>query len=211
MINKVNSILGITETYKAPEKIIEILYNKNEREKIFKEFLREFNYDVSYDWFRTYFESEHADRKNKKQDFTPSSVGKLVSDIVGESTGEIVFDGCAGTGGLTIEKWHNDQRSSNIFDYKPSDYLYVCEEISERAFPFLLFNLAIRGMNAIVIHCDSISRKCFGVFYIHNEKDDFLAFSNINRLDYSKAVEKQFAVKFIEKKYKYICESVLED
>ncbi|PAE09433.1 methylase, partial [Niallia circulans] len=63
---------------------MEILRYKQQREQLFAAMLAEFNYDVSYDWFTDYFQDEHADRKNKKQDFTPRSLTTLVSALIGD-------------------------------------------------------------------------------------------------------------------------------
>lgn len=196
----INKILGITESYKAPETILKILYDRKRREKIFLEFLKAFNHDVSYDWFHKYFEDEHSDRKKKKQDFTPNSVSDVISKLTGTKKG-MVYEIAAGTGGMTIRKWWNDCLSETPFTYFPSEHFYVCEELSDRAIPFLLFNLMIRGMNAAVVHCDTLSRECKGVFYVNNRKDDFLRFSDLNLMPYSKQVEDYFNVKFNNFRY----------
>jgi type I restriction-modification system DNA methylase subunit len=201
MINTdINEILGITESYKAPETILKILYDRKRREKIFLEFLKEFNHDVSYDWFHKYFEDEHSDRKKKKQDFTPNSVSDIIARLVG-AKGGMAYEIAAGTGGMTIRKWWSDCLSETPFTYFPSKHFYVCEELSDRAIPFLLFNLMIRGMNAAVVHCDVLSRECKGVFYVNNKKDDFLRFSDLNLMPYSKQVEDYFKVKFNNFRY----------
>lgn len=204
-IKTINDILGINESYKATDRMWEIIYDKSLREKIMKQLLRMFEYDVSYDWFRDYFEKEQAERKTKKQDFTPQCLTELLSQIVGNS--KVNYDSCCGTGGITITKWYQDMLSKTVFDYQPSDYMYFCEELSDRAIPFLLFNLAIRGMNAIVIQCDVLSRQSKGVWFVYNEKNDYLSFSTINLMPYTEAVEKEFRIKFIEQKYKPLVES----
>lgn len=206
IVKTINEVLGITESYKATDKMLEIICNRELREKIMKKLLDIFDYDVSYDWFRIYFEQEQAERKTKKQDFTPQCLTELINKLVGSSS--INYDICCGTGGITITKWHQDQQSKTVFDYQPSDYIYYCEELSDRAIPFLLFNLAIRGMNAIVCHCDVLTRQCYGVWFVYNEKNDYLAFSTINLMPYNEAVEKEFRVKFIEQKYKTLVESM---
>jgi|SRR5690625_617598 len=48
IVSKINKILGISESYQAPDTLLNILYNREHREKVFKEMLSEFNYDVSY-------------------------------------------------------------------------------------------------------------------------------------------------------------------
>lgn len=189
---EINKILGITESYQAPSRMMDILYNKDLRENTIKKFLELFDYNVSDDWFRDYFQDEHADRKNKKQDFTPSSVSDLVGRLIGDTskTNGMFYEGCAGTGSMTIAKWNQDRMQHSPFDYKPSWYLYTLEELSDRAIPFLLFNLIGRGMNAIVIHCDVLSRKAKGVFFIQNDYDDHMKFSSLNVMPYTDEVSK---------------------
>lgn len=182
----INEQLGVSDSYQAPDALLKILYNKEVREQIFLNFLAEYEGNVSYDWFTLYFQEEHADRKNKKQDFTPNSVASLLSRLTNDenSKGSLIYDAPAGTGGLLINKWNNERMKSNPFDYKPGWYLHVAEDLSERAIPFLLFNIMVRGMNAVVSHCDVITREAFGTFFIQNDKDDHLSFSNINLIPY---------------------------
>jgi len=86
----------------------------------------------------------------------------------------------------------------------------MLEELSDRALPFLIFNMAIRGVNATIIHCDVLSRDCFGVFFIQNDKNLSLEFSNINVMPYSKDASEAFNVKFFEEKYPAHIESPKE-
>lgn len=196
----INAVLKISDSYQAPAKIMEILYDRTRREALFKEMLPGFDYDVSFDWFHNYFQDEHADRKNKKQDFTPKGVADLTARLAGIGQGT-TYDCAAGTGGMTIRKWDLDRRQHSPFDYRPSNYLYVCEELSERAIPFLLFNLILRGMNAIIVHCDALARKAYGAFFIQNDGDDHMRFSSLNVLLYSEDVAKFLMLDFIEEKY----------
>jgi len=182
-----NELLGITESYQAPQALLEVLYDRPRREQLMMDVLTAVDFDVDDDFFRDYFQAEHADRKVKKQDFTPTSISRLTRALVGD-TGGSFYEGCAGTGSMTIAAWDADRKQHSPFDYRPSWYFYVCEELSERAIPFLVFNLAIRGMNAVVTHCDVLSREAYDVFYIQNDKDDHLSFSSINVLDRSEAV-----------------------
>ncbi|URZ06461.1 N-6 DNA methylase [Clostridium felsineum] len=202
---EINRMLGITESYKAPKTIMDILYDHEKREKIFLEFLKVYSNDVSYDWFHEYFENEHSDRKEKKQDFTPNSVSDILTKVVDTKEGT-VYDVASGTGGIIIRKWWDECSKSTPFSYRPSEHLYCCEELSDRAIPFLLFNLMIRGMNAIVLHCDILSRECKGIFFVNNAKDDLLSFSSLNLMPYTKNVEDYFEVKFTNFRYPSITE-----
>ncbi len=195
-VKTVNNLLGIDDAFKAPGRLMEILLKKEEREGLFRNFLK-IDTNLEYDWFHEYFETEQAERKSKKQDFTPDSVAKLANSIACEPRHTDYYEMAAGTGGMMIARWAynikedpafvlkrketmvNDVLTSSIFTYSPRAYWYHLEELSDRAIPFLLFNAAIRGMNAEIIQCDSLSRKAKRAFYVKNDSDDFLAFSDI--------------------------------
>jgi len=103
------------------------------------------NPDMTGDLWHEYFQDEQGDRNALKQDFTPMEICQLVAEITPEA--ESYADVCAGTGGLTIAL-HN----------RFPDAYYHLEEISERTIPILLFNLAIRNINAEVINGDSLEQ-----------------------------------------------------
>lgn len=78
-----------------------------------------------------------ADRKGKKQDFTPQSLAELVDSLAGDC--EIYVDLCAGTGALTIQRWTRNR-----------DQKFELYEIDEGVVPYLLFNLVVRNIDATV-------------------------------------------------------------
>lgn len=204
ILTKINNLLGIKESYKAPDRLMEILYmDKPERDKYFMNFLEAFDKDVTYDWFHDYFQDEHADRKNQKQDFTPRSVSSLLSQMVGHE-GNTYYEPAAGTGGILIERWNQDRMKHSPFDYEPRDYYYTAEELSDRAIPFLLFNMLIRGMNGNVVQCDVLTREATGAFFIQNDANDFMSFSSLNLLPYNEDTETELNIKFVDEKYKPI-------
>lgn len=200
----INDLLGIKDSYQAPQRIMDILYSGIEdRNKVFMNFLEAFDKDVTYDWFHDYFQDEHADRKKHKQDFTPQSISKLLGEIVG-SEGNTYYEPAAGTGGILIERWNQDRMKHSPFDYEPRDYYYTAEELSDRAIPFLLFNMLIRGMNGNVVQCDVLTREATGAFFIQNDANDFMGFSSLNLLPYNEDMETELNVKFVDQKYKPI-------
>lgn len=145
----INSLIGIKESYQASDALMKILFDREKREEIFKQFLQHDTH-LEKDWFHVYFEEEHANKKKYAQDFTPTAISNVASQLVRGLTGQggTRLDVATGTGSLTICKWYEDCLKYSPFDYLPSMYLYQCEELSDRALPFLLFNLMIRGMNA---------------------------------------------------------------
>ena len=140
----INNLLGIKEAYEMPNKLMEILENKSDREELFENFLKHES-DLSFDWFTDYFQNEQGDREALKQDFTPNCICEIISKL--EEPTETVTDICSGTGGLFIKHWATNKKA-----------YFHCEEISSRTIPILLFNMAIRGVNGELVHGDSLEQ-----------------------------------------------------
>ena len=176
ILSKVNRLIGVNESYKAPERVMEIISDKSTADEVFLKFLAEFEYDLSYEWFNEYFEDEHADRKNRKQDFTPVSVSRLISEMQGSAPQSgVIYEPAAGTGSTIISHWYGETRKYRFpWDYQPDNYLYLCEELSDKTIPFLLFNILIRGMNALVIHGNTLTREAKEVYHCDNKQNDCL-------------------------------------
>ncbi|WP_260306632.1 SAM-dependent methyltransferase [Lactobacillus johnsonii] len=173
----------------------------------FKNFLK-VSTDLSFDWFHEYFEDEQAERKSKKQDFTPDSIAVLLNKLTSKTDG-YYYEPAAGTGGILITRWWqncrtdpvhlHDERFSELLSwitYDPRSYWYQVEELSDRAIPFLIFNMAIRGMNGVVVQCDSLSREAKEAYFIRNDTDNFLAFSKIEKVPHSEALAKELNIKW---------------
>ena len=187
------SLLGVSEPYQVPERLFEVV-TSNERDAVYNAFLETFNYDVTQDWFHEFYEDENAERKKNKQDFTPLCLSRLVSELVGYGDA-VVYEPSAGTGGMLIARWDMERRRHSPFDYKPSMQWFVAEDMSDRAIPFLLFNLSIRGCNANVLHIDSLTRKCKAVYLIENVRDDMLAYSDVIKLPRNDRCKEAFNIK----------------
>ena len=147
----INGILGIQESYKMPDRLMNILMSED-KDAYFDRFM-EVGEDLKHDWFNEYYQNEHGDRDKLKQDFTPDSVCEIAMEII--ELKEPILDMCSGTGALTIRAWnkgHND---------------FYCIEYAERAIPVLIFNLAIRNIKATVFHADAITREVFNVYILN--------------------------------------------
>ena len=199
-----NEIFKVKDNYQVPEKLMNILFNKEEREELFMELLRANDMNVDFDWFYEYFQDEHAERISKKQDFTPRCVADLLSKLVMNSEGDNgnYYECCAGTGGIMITHWNNFRRTYLPWDYKPQYHFAFVEELSDRSIPFLLLNMMIRGMNGIVIHGDTLTRKCYNAYFICNTKNDHFKFSGISVIPHTEYFEKELCVKFVSPEYK---------
>ena len=67
-----NKLLGITESYKMPDRLMEILTGDNVAQ--FYDSFLELNSDLSHDVLRDYFQEEHGDRGKLKQDYSSNMV-----------------------------------------------------------------------------------------------------------------------------------------
>lgn len=208
-VSTVNKILNIDDAYKAPDTLLALMLDKTQRENIFKKFLN-ISTDLSFDWFHEYFEDEQAERKSKKQDFTPDSIATLLNKLTSNTTG-YYYEPTAGTGGILITRWWQDclndpvgtKNNTNIpgisfFTYDPRKYWYQVEELSDRAVPFLIFNMAIRGMNGVAIQCDSLSREAKEAYFIRNDTDNALSFSEVIEVPKTKDFEKELNINWKE-------------
>lgn len=173
---QINNLLGIEDCLKAPEVLMKAMLNPKKREHLFNDFLK-IEKDLSYDWFQDYYEEEQSQRKTFKQEFTPTSIAKLISQIVSDGKDASSFlDPSAGNGGMLIQSWI--ENTTPLIN--PSHYWFVAQEISERSIPFLIFNFAIRGWNGLIYHGDTLERKFKNVFFIQNSKDDWFKHSEVN-------------------------------
>ncbi|MFQ1022520.1 N-6 DNA methylase [Avibacterium paragallinarum] len=198
----------ITQHSEFESYLKELLFKKSEREDFYRRLLAK-NHDVSCDTFKDYFEQYAAERKSNKQDYTPNAVAELLSILtngeMSEPNGYTAYDPTAGTGSLIIKRWYADMMQETIFSYATHRYFYLCEELADNAIPYLLHNLALRGMNAIVIHGNTLEREAKQVYFIQNSKDDCMCFSDINVMPHSEDIAKEFNIQnWLEPEIKHI-------
>ena len=147
-------ICAVKEVFEVPQTLMEKLFSPEQSDLLNR--LAEIYGDMQLDQFRDFFQEEGADRKKLKQDYTPDSVAELLARV--SVSGKSLADICAGTGSLTIQ----------YINYHPDVEFVRCEEFSSKVIPFLLINLAIRKIDAEVIHGDSLTRECFNVYVIQD-------------------------------------------
>lgn len=137
---KIFDLLEIEKTEEIGPKLLDVvLNNKTDVYDSFKKIV-----DGRKDWLQALWQYYEADRNFKKQDFTPKSLCKLVSVLVGEC--KSIYDCCGGSGALTVQ---------NIED-KSIDEVYV-EELDSRVVPFLLFNLCLRNASGTVVNGNALT------------------------------------------------------
>lgn len=118
--------------------------------------------NLDEDWLQKIFQYYFADRKDLKQDYTPSSLAKLVSVLTQTQDEKTCLDLCAGSGALTIQKWKTNKELN-----------FICEELDENVIPFLLFNLAIRNIGGYVIHRDVLDEASDKITYKIERGEEF--------------------------------------
>lgn len=175
---QINHILGVNDSYKQPAKLLSLMLDEKKRVETFKKFF-EYETDMSFEWFQEAFELEHAERKDKKQDFTPRSIGKLLNAIAKKESDRHYYEVACGNGGILIQAWQNHRINGNFWSYNPMEYWYQVEELSDRSLPFLIFNMAIRGMNGVILHGDSLTREFRDVYFIRNMSTQYGPFSEV--------------------------------
>lgn len=146
----INEILGVSESFELPEKVMGILLDEEKRVKIFDKFLA-VESDLSFDWFTNYFQEGSSNRKKMMQDFTPKELTQLCADLLGDFNS--CLDVCAGTGGLTIAAWREHRQAA-----------FYVEELSRQAFPLLLFNMAIRNINGMAVNRNTLTGELLAAY-----------------------------------------------
>lgn len=157
LTNNFTQILQIQNIIEAPHKIMQVLFSC--KEKVFDDWLN-FCPDLSADYLQPIFQYYMADRKDKMQDYTPKTLAKACIKLAKIETANSCYDMCAGSGALTIQAWCINP---NCF--------FTCEELDERVIPFLIFNLAIRNCDALIINGNILSGEKKKAYRLtHNEK-----------------------------------------
>ena len=160
----INELIGIKETFELPDKLIKILLNEEEKDKLLNKFL-EYDIDLKYDFLRDYFQEQHSNRNDLKQDYTPDCICEILSRL--KKDNNKILDVCSGTGALTI---------SNLYNNK----IYVqCEELSSRSIPVLLLNLIIRNVDGLVVQKDVLKNEITTIYKLESTDQ----FSNIKIVD----------------------------
>ncbi len=135
--------------------------------------------DLSVDHLQRIYQFYNADRAEKKQDYTPPSLAKLVAHLSYSAGQKVVYDCCAGSGALTIQKWVTD-----------NNLTFVCEELDEQVIPILLFNLSVRNIEAIVLRKNILSQEIYEVYELHKGE----RYSKIQQVLYESPVAPDVAI-----------------
>ena len=124
--------------------------------------------DLEIDWLQKVYQYYLADRKDKKQDYTPKCLAEFLSLLVGIT--DTVVDLCAGSGALAIQHWARNK-----------DQKFVLYEIDAGVVPFLLFNLAVRNINATVYVGDALAEEYDNILQVRKG----VKYGRVSRLESS--------------------------
>lgn len=150
LVEETMNIFQVQKTEDLGTAVFEAI--RNEETEKYDSFCNMTN-DLSKDWMQMIFQYYQADRKEKKQDYTPKSLAQLMAKLSGDT--EVVQDLCAGSGALTIQKWC--MHPSTKFEL---------HEIDDRVIPFLLFNMIVRNIDCTVYHEDVLRQETFHIYRI---------------------------------------------
>lgn len=152
LTSKVIELLNIEIPEQIPDSLMEIVLNG--KTEYFDGFCNLVE-DLSIDWLQKIFQYYLADRKVKMQDYTPVSLARFVGKLVQTENEHSVYDLCAGSGALTIRKWNLNNELN-----------FVCYEYDKKVIPILLFNLAVRNINAVVVNGDALQDEIFTTYLV---------------------------------------------
>lgn len=110
--------------------------------------------DSDRDWIKHLYQYYQADRVENKQDYTPQCIADLCAALV-DCKCDTVYDCCAGSGALTLAAHKRNKELG-----------FVCVELDENVIPFLLFNLCLHNVNAVVINGDVLSGEQKAVYKV---------------------------------------------
>ena len=152
-VDAIYDLLGITEGYQLPDKLLQVL-EANEHGAICELLTAQ---GLEHDLLRNYFQNEHSDRDKLKQDYTPDCLCSLVAQMTTQDYVDYyprsIADICAGTGALSIALW-------KLYP----DAFFHCEEVASRVIPVLLLNLCARNITGEVVRKDILTGEVFGVW-----------------------------------------------
>jgi type I restriction enzyme M protein len=157
LCEKTMELFGISTISELSNRLMENVLNEDKETstKLQSDFVQIVGGDLSKDWMQKIFQYYCADRKDKKQDYTPTSVAKVLGMLAGNKNHCI--DLCAGSGALTIQKWNINH-----------DIYFELYEFDENVIPYLLFNMAVRKINCMVYHADVLQMEIFKSYKIQD-------------------------------------------
>lgn len=171
-------LFNIDDLRDLPDAVTRVIEgDTSKRDDVYRTLISLNDNDMSHDWFQELYENELSERKQKKQDFTPNSLGVLCSELTGKHGS--IHEPTAGNGSMIIADWWQRCNKLLPWEHFPSQHMVTCWELSSRSIPILLLNLSIRGIMGYVYHGDVLEMEIKQKYILLNRKDDTLAFSEV--------------------------------
>ena len=165
LCSSVKQLFNISSIDELGKNLLENLSNN----EVLDSFCKMVDNDLSKDWLQMIFQYYEADRVEKKQDYTPKSLARLIARIA-KGQNEIT-DMCAGSGALTIQCWNENPNAK-----------FTLYELDEAVIPYLLFNLVIRNIDATVYRSNILTKEIFETYRIEkSDKFGKVVFENGNK------------------------------
>lgn len=139
----VQRIFGCNDLRYLPEKVRESLNNF----EVYDEFAKTFPLNDlrdHTDYMQTIY-MDYLASKGLGQVFTPSCISDVSAEMLDLSDAATLLDIGAGSGSLTLGAWRQNP-----------DIFFVEQEYDMTVIPFLLFNMAARNMNGLVVQGDAL-------------------------------------------------------
>lgn len=169
LCEKTTELFEIANISELSDKLLSVcLNNQHEYMEKFAEMVE----DLSVDWLQKIFQYYEADRKEKMQDYTPLTLARFVGKLTETEDEKAVYDLCAGSGALTIQKWNLNH-----------NLLFLCYEYDKKVIPLLLFNLAVRNISAFVINGDALQEEVYAIYQV-SRGDKFSTVEKCGAVEY---------------------------
>ncbi len=151
--NKILNLCNVSEVKNIGEALMKVVLNNETY------FFDEYNeiVDDSKDWLQALWQYYEADREEKKQDFTPKSLAKLVTALAGNC--KTLYDCCGGSGALTLQVIKN-HKVENVY----------IEELDKNVISFLLFNLCLHNANGYVVNGDVLKQEKYKIYKLNSSE-----------------------------------------
>lgn len=163
LLNHIKELFAVENTNELTEKLKQVATeNLFEYHQRFVDIVN----DLKIDWLQMIYQYYEADREDKKQDYTPKTIGILLCELLGKC--QKVYDQCAGSGSLTIQYWST---------YPDTEF--ICEELDENVIPYLLFNLSVRNIRGYVVHKDILKNEVYHCYRLTQGG----CFSSVNEVE----------------------------
>lgn len=97
------------------------------------------------DYVQRAYEEWQSAKKGLGQCYTPACIADTLAAVMEPEGSTPLLDICSGSGALVLGAWR-----------KNPEQFFICQEYDTTVIPYLLFNLAIRNANALVIQSDAL-------------------------------------------------------